>query len=142
MSARDILRQDKGLNGGLDRLPLLTWIMFLKFLDDLELQRAAAAMLAGQQRSDTSPETLTPSPSPIRWARVASDSPRSRRSGRAAGSPHPAFGHLLPIRCGEGNRWRDWAANPPGVTGGEPLACINQPECTRPNGRVARAVFA
>src|SRR5262245_38280156 len=38
-SARDIMRKDKGLNGDLDRLPLLTWIMFLKFLDDLELQR-------------------------------------------------------------------------------------------------------
>ena len=34
-SARDIMRKDKGLNGDLDRLPMLTWIMFLKFLDDL-----------------------------------------------------------------------------------------------------------
>ena len=38
-SARKIMRKDKGLNGDLDRLPLLTWIMFLKFLDDLEIQR-------------------------------------------------------------------------------------------------------
>ena len=30
------MRKDKGLNGDLDRLPMLTWIMFLKFLDDLE----------------------------------------------------------------------------------------------------------
>ena len=29
-SARDIMRKDKGLNGDLDRLPMLTWIMFLK----------------------------------------------------------------------------------------------------------------
>jgi type I restriction enzyme M protein len=35
-SARDIMRKDKGLSGDLDRLPMLTWIMFLKFLDDLE----------------------------------------------------------------------------------------------------------
>jgi hypothetical protein len=35
-SARDIMRKDKGLNGDLDRLPMLTWIMFLKFLDDSE----------------------------------------------------------------------------------------------------------
>jgi len=48
MSARDILRKDKGLNGDLDRLPLLTWIMFLKFLDDLELQRADEAKLVGK----------------------------------------------------------------------------------------------
>ena len=34
-SARDIMRKDKGLNGDLDRLPMLTWILFLKFLDDL-----------------------------------------------------------------------------------------------------------
>ncbi len=46
-SARDIMRKDKGLNGDLDRLPMLTWIMFLKFLDDLELQREEEAKLAG-----------------------------------------------------------------------------------------------
>ena len=44
-SARDIMRKDKGLNGDLDRLPLLTWIMFLKFLDDLEIQREEEANL-------------------------------------------------------------------------------------------------
>jgi len=27
-SCRDIMRKDKGLNGDLDRLPMLTWIMF------------------------------------------------------------------------------------------------------------------
>lgn len=48
-SARDIMRKDKGLNGDLDRLPLLTWIMFLKFLDDLEQQREQEARLAGQK---------------------------------------------------------------------------------------------
>lgn len=47
-SARDIMRKDKGLNGDLDRLPMLTWIMFLKFLDDLELQRETEAELAGK----------------------------------------------------------------------------------------------
>jgi type I restriction enzyme M protein len=36
-SARDTMRTDKGINGDLDHLPMLTWIMFLKFLDDLEL---------------------------------------------------------------------------------------------------------
>lgn len=48
-SARDIMRKDKGLNGDLDRLPMLTWIMFLKFLDDLEIQREAEAKLAGKK---------------------------------------------------------------------------------------------
>jgi len=48
-SARDIMRKDKGLKGDLDRLPLLTWIMFLKFLDDLEQQREQEAALAGKR---------------------------------------------------------------------------------------------
>ncbi|MDP2331835.1 MAG: class I SAM-dependent DNA methyltransferase [Reyranella sp.] len=48
-SARDIMRKDKGLNGDLDRLPLLTWIMFLKFLDDLEMQREEEATLSGKR---------------------------------------------------------------------------------------------
>ncbi len=46
-SCRDIMRKDKGLNGDLDRLPMLTWIMFLKFLDDLEQVRETEAKLAG-----------------------------------------------------------------------------------------------
>src|SRR5438445_1532892 len=46
-SCRDIMRKDKGLNGDLDRLPMLTWIMFLKFLDDMEQVRAEEAQLAG-----------------------------------------------------------------------------------------------
>ncbi len=48
-SARDIMRKDKGRNGDLDRLPMLTWIMFLKFLDDLELVREQEAKLAGKR---------------------------------------------------------------------------------------------
>lgn len=48
-SARDIMRKDKGLNGDLDRLPMLTWIMFLKFLDDLEQFRETDARLAGKR---------------------------------------------------------------------------------------------
>jgi type I restriction enzyme M protein len=48
-SARDIMRKDKGLNGDLDRLPLLTWIMFLKFLDDLEQQREEETALSGKK---------------------------------------------------------------------------------------------
>jgi type I restriction enzyme M protein len=47
-SARDIMRKDKGLNGDLDRLPMLTWIMFLKFLDDSEQLRETEATLSGE----------------------------------------------------------------------------------------------
>lgn len=46
-SARKIMRKDKGLNGDLDRLPMLTWIMFLKFLDDMECVEEGRAELAG-----------------------------------------------------------------------------------------------
>src|ERR1700745_606482 len=42
-SARDIMRKDKGLNGDMDRLPMLTWLLFLKFLDDKELEDETAA---------------------------------------------------------------------------------------------------
>ena len=48
-SARDIMRKDKGLNGDLDRLPMLTWIMFLKFLDDMEQIREQKAVLRGEK---------------------------------------------------------------------------------------------
>src|SRR5580658_6643257 len=96
-SARDIMRKDKGLNGDLDRLPLLTWIMFLKFLDDLEAQREEEAELA-------------------------------RKKFRPAIEPP--------------YRWRDWAANPQGVTGDELLAFINQDEAVRPDGKRGPGLFA
>src|SRR5437868_13548985 len=48
-SCRDIMRKDKGLNGDLDRLPMLTWIMFLKFLDDMEQVREEETKLAGKK---------------------------------------------------------------------------------------------
>src|SRR5438477_2074535 len=76
-SCRDIMRKDKGLNGDLDRLPMLTWIMFLKFLDDLEPVREEEAKLAG------------------------------KRFRAAIESPY---------------HWRDWAANPQGITGPELIA--------------------
>jgi len=96
-SARDIMRKDKGLNGDLDRLPMLTWVMFLKFLDDLEQAREIEAELAG--------EKFKP----------------------AIEKPY---------------RWRDWAANPQGITGLELLTFINGEECTRPDGKKGPGLFA
>src|SRR5579859_2125228 len=80
-SARDIMRKDKGLNGDLDRLPLLTWLMFLKFLDDSERQREEEAELSGV---------------PFRPA------------------IEPPY------------RWRDWAADPAGITGPELRQFVEQ----------------
>src|SRR3989304_3098454 len=91
-SARDIMRKDKGLNGDLDRLPMLTWIMFLKFLDDLERMREDECFLAGGQ--------IRPAPDgphragwPVRLAGLArrrgwhhgrrADRLREQRGGRA-----------------------------------------------------------
>src|SRR5438552_15672966 len=82
-SCRDIMRKDKGLSGDLDRLPMLTWIMFLKFLDDMENIRQEEAKLAGK---------------------------------RFRPAMEPPY------------RWRDWAANPQGMTVPELLAFVNQDE--------------
>lgn len=46
-SARDTMRKDKGLSTDIERLPLLTWIMFLKFLDDMEQIEKSKAELKG-----------------------------------------------------------------------------------------------
>ncbi len=91
------MRKDKGLNGDLDRLPMLTWIMFLKFLDDMESIRKEEATLAG------------------------------KRFRPAIEPPY---------------RWRDWAANPQGITGRELIAFINQDEAMRPDGKRGEGLFA
>lgn len=96
-SARDIMRKDKGLNGDLDRLPLLTWIMFLKFLDDLEQQREDETALSG------------------------------KKFKAAIEAPY---------------RWRDWAADPQGVTGDELLSFINSDEAVRADGTKGPGLFA
>lgn len=96
-SARDIMRKDKGLNGDLDRLPLLTWIMFLKFLDDLEQQREEEATVAGK---------------------------------KFKAAIEPPY------------RWRDWAADPQGITGDELLAFINNDEARRVDGKKGAGLFA
>ena len=38
-SARKIMRKDAGLNGDLDRIPQLAWLLFLKAFDGLEVER-------------------------------------------------------------------------------------------------------
>lgn len=48
-SARQVMRKDKGLNGELDRLPALTWMLLLKLLDDRETEWEAEARMAGER---------------------------------------------------------------------------------------------
>src|SRR6266542_7154355 len=65
-SSRDIMRKDAGLNGDLDRLPQLSWILFLKCYDDLELRREEDAKLSRQTYKPVIPP-------PYRWRDWASD---------------------------------------------------------------------
>jgi type I restriction enzyme M protein len=65
-SARDIMRKDACLNGDLDRLPQLSWMLFLKCYDDLERRREDDAIV--------SHKTYKPViPAPYRWRDWASD---------------------------------------------------------------------
>jgi len=70
-SSRDIMRKDAGLNGDLDRLPQLSWIIFLKCFDDLEERRETEAVMAG--------ETYKPViPRGYRWRDWAADPDKGR----------------------------------------------------------------
>ena len=65
-SCRQIMRKDKGMNGDADRLPMLTWIMFLKFLDDNEQMQEVNAQLEGKKYKPAIE-------SPYRWRDWAKD---------------------------------------------------------------------
>lgn len=96
-SARDIMRKDKGLSGELDRLPMLVWVMFLKFLDDTERIRETEAQIRGERFSP---------------------------------AIEPPY------------RWRDWAADPGGISGPELIGFINNDEAVRPDGKRGPGLFA
>lgn len=55
-SARDAMRKDAGLNGDLDRIPQLAWLLFLKAFDGLE-----------QNREVTEPDYRPAIEEPFRW---------------------------------------------------------------------------
>lgn len=111
-SARQIMRKDKGLNGDLDRLPLLTWIMFLKFLDDLEMQREEEAALAGKRFRPAIER-------PYRWRDWAADSQgvtgdellafiNQDEATRPDGSKGPGlFAYLRSLTSGNGDDRRE-----------------------------------
>ena len=90
------MRKDKGLSGDLDRLPMLTWIMFLKFLDDLEQVEETRAAIGGKKyrivgRTDGGRYTFGTPTAFISLRRI------SRRS-RAAAPCAPA-GASWHVRC-------------------------------------------
>ncbi len=61
-TARDAMRKDAGLNGDLDRIPQLAWILFLKAFDGLE-----------QDREITEAEHRPAIEAPYRWRDWAAD---------------------------------------------------------------------
>jgi type I restriction enzyme M protein len=65
-SARNKMRKDRELKTDLTRLPTLTWLMFLKFVDDMERVHEDEAVLAGE----TYRNLIDP---PYRWRDWASD---------------------------------------------------------------------
>src|SRR5512133_4352340 len=68
-SARDAMRKDAGLNGDLDRIPQLAWLLFLRAFDALE------------QRRELTERNYRPAiEEPYRWRDWAAD-PVSGRTG-------------------------------------------------------------
>lgn len=65
-TCRNTMRKDKGMNGDGDRLPMLTWIMFLKFLDDNENLQETQAVLKNKKYKAAIGE-------PYRWRDWAKD---------------------------------------------------------------------
>jgi len=79
-ACRDTMRKDKGLNGDLDRLPMLTWIMFLKFLDDMDRVREDEARM-GRRRFHPTIER------PYRWRDWSAAGNGSTSDGDALHNP-------------------------------------------------------
>jgi type I restriction enzyme M protein len=66
-TARDIMRKDAGLSTDVDRIPQLSWILFLKCFDDLEQRRM---LIQGKYRDVID--------APYRWRDWAADEDRGR----------------------------------------------------------------
>src|SRR3954471_12085070 len=111
-TARDIMRKDKGLSGDVDRIPVLTWIMFLKFLDDMESMRQEEAKLSGKKFK----AAIEP---PYRWRDWAASEEgitgdeliafiNQEECRRPDGTKGPGlFAYLRGLRGGEGGDRRD-----------------------------------
>ncbi|MEA3450455.1 MAG: N-6 DNA methylase, partial [Bacteroidota bacterium] len=65
-TCRQIMRKDKGMNGDADRLPMLTWLMFLKFMDDMEQEQETKSKINNKEYKPVIS-------SPYRWRDWAKD---------------------------------------------------------------------
>ena len=73
-SCRDFMRKDRGLSSDVDRLPQLTWLMFLKFLDDMEKNEEQDALADGVEYQPIIP-------APYRWRDWAIDKDKKGLTG-------------------------------------------------------------
>src|SRR5947209_7351620 len=99
------MRKDKGLNGDLDRLPMLTWILFLKFLDDMERVREDEAVLEGKPFRPT----IEP---PYRWRDW---NPASLLNGAHDGLHNPMTGDALTAFISQDEAVRPDGTRAPGL---------------------------
>lgn len=98
------MRKDKGLNGDLDRLPMLTWIMFLKFLNDLELKREEEWKLVAPTKSTPHPGPLPGRGGEGKGFKPAIEPPDRGRAGRVeapASQDHRRVGRPAPRHSGQ-----------------------------------------
>lgn len=90
-SCRNIMRKDKGMNGDGDRLPMLTWIMFLKFLDDNEQLQEMNSQLEGKKYKPAISN-------PYRWRDWAKDK-------NLTGDDLLAFINNEKVKLSDGKEW-------------------------------------
>ena len=89
-SARDFMRKDAGLNGDLDRIPQLAWLLFLKAFDGLEQNREVT-------ESNYRPAIVAP----YRWRDWAAD-PNGRTGEALTKFVNDGLFHYLRALVGSG----------------------------------------